>query len=120
MSPSRDRPAAPSWCLDRRPVTLRPQRNAREQPVDAGDLAVGDPTQHVGKPSRRIDPVELGAFDQGVGDRGRLAAARGAEEEEILPSGGHALQSPFSTIVVRFRRAMVGKGRFGPTFRPMT
>jgi hypothetical protein len=36
---------------------------------------VGDPAQHIGEPGLRIDTVQLGASDQGVGDRRRLAAA---------------------------------------------
>jgi hypothetical protein len=32
--------------------------------VDPGDLVVGDPAQHIREPGLRIDPVQLGAFDQ--------------------------------------------------------
>jgi hypothetical protein len=42
---------------------------------------VGDPAQYLGEPGLRIDTVQLGASDQGVGDRRRLAAALGADEE---------------------------------------
>jgi hypothetical protein len=55
-----------------------------QQLGDPGDLVVGDPAQHIGEPGLRIDTVQLGASDQGVGDRRRLAAALGADEEKIL------------------------------------
>ena len=59
--------------------------------------------------SRR--PSTHGASDQGVGDRRRLAAARGADEEIILPAEGHGLQGSFGTIVVRLKAAMLEIGR---------
>jgi hypothetical protein len=34
---------------------------------------VGQPRQHVGKPSLRVDPVELAGLDQGVDRRRPLA-----------------------------------------------
>jgi hypothetical protein len=71
---------------------------------------VGDPAQYLGEPGLRIDTVQLGASDQGVGDRRRLAAARGADEEKILPAEGHGLQGSFGTIVVRLKAAMVEIG----------
>ena len=41
---------------------------------------IGDAAQHVGKPSLRIDVVELGRGDQGVDRRRALTAAIGAGE----------------------------------------
>jgi hypothetical protein len=33
-----------------------------KQLVDPSDLVVGNPAQHLGEPSLRVDVVELGAF----------------------------------------------------------
>ncbi len=41
-----------------------------EQLVDAVDLVVGDAGERVGEPGLRIDAVELGGFDQCIGDGG--------------------------------------------------
>ena len=41
----------------------------------AGDLGVGDVGQDIGEPGLRIDTVELGGLDEGIGDRRGLAAA---------------------------------------------
>jgi len=30
---------------------------------------IGDAAKHVGQPGLRIDAIQLGGFDQGVGDR---------------------------------------------------
>jgi len=42
---------------------------------------VGDAAENVSEPSLRIDAIELGGFDQGIGDGGRLCAAQGTYEE---------------------------------------
>jgi hypothetical protein len=44
--------------------------------VDLVDLVVGDAAEGVGEPGLWVDAVELGGFDQGAGDGGRVAAAR--------------------------------------------
>ena len=46
---------------------------------EVGDLVLGDPGQHVGKPSLGIDVVEPGCLNQRQHDRGALAAAIGAK-----------------------------------------
>jgi hypothetical protein len=56
-----------------------------QQVVDLCDLVVGDAGEGVGEPGVGIDGVELGRFDQGVGDGGGLAASFGADEEVVLP-----------------------------------
>jgi hypothetical protein len=71
---------------------------------------VGDPAEHVGQPSLRVDTVQLGGLDQGVGDSGRLAAAFGADEEKILPAQRDRLHRPFRRVVVRLQAAMVEVG----------
>ena len=82
-------PGADRMANRRRSVT------PRQQLVDPGDLVVGDAAEYVGEPGLRIDAVQLGAFDQGVGDRRRLAAALGADEENgaMTVLGGHPVRS---------------------------
>jgi hypothetical protein len=43
--------------------------------VDPINFVIGNAAQHVCQPSLRIDGVELGGFDQGIGDGCRLTAA---------------------------------------------
>lgn len=45
---------------------------------------IGDASEHVGEIVRRVDVVELGAFDQGVHRSGSLTATIGAGEEPVL------------------------------------
>ena len=52
-----------------------------EQLVDPSDLVAGNSVEDVGQPSLRVDAVQLGTLDQGVGDGRRPAAALGADEE---------------------------------------
>jgi hypothetical protein len=40
-----------------------------------GNLCIRDIGQHVGEPGLRIDAVELGGLDEGIGDGRGLAAA---------------------------------------------
>ena len=72
-------------------VTVRPTRPTRgDAPVlrsvslsvrpghevfKAGDLGVGDVGEDICEPGLRIDTVELGGLDEGIGDRRGLAAA---------------------------------------------
>ena len=72
-------------------VTVRPSRPTRgDAPVlrsvslsvrpghevfKVGDLGVGDVGEDICEPGLRIDTVELGGLDEGVGDRRGLAAA---------------------------------------------
>jgi hypothetical protein len=42
---------------------------------------IGNPGEHIGEPSLRIDIIELGSLDQRVHDRGAFAATLGAGEE---------------------------------------
>ena len=50
------------------------------------DLGVGDVGEDNGEPGLRIDIVELGGLDEGIGDRRGLAAAGRADEEIVLSS----------------------------------
>ena len=63
--------------------------------MDPSDLVVGDAAEHIGEPGLRIDAVQLGAFDQGVGDSRRSTAALGADEEigAMTVLGGHPVRS---------------------------
>jgi hypothetical protein len=37
--------------------------------VEPGDLVIGDAAEHIGEPGLGINAIQLGGFDQGVGDR---------------------------------------------------
>src|SRR4051812_42454195 len=52
-----------------------------QQLVDLAGRMYGDPAEHVGQPSLRIDSVQLGGDDERVHRRGALAAAVGAREQ---------------------------------------
>jgi hypothetical protein len=50
---------------------------------------IGDATEDVGEPGLWVDGVQLRCFDQGIGGRGRLAAALGADEKVVLAADGN-------------------------------
>ena len=54
-----------------------------------------------------IDGVELGRFDQGVGDGGGLAARLGADEQIVLAAEGYGAHAAFGGVVVEFEDAVV-------------
>jgi len=64
----------------------------RKQLVDFVDLVLGDAAEEVGEPGLGVNVVELGGFDQGVGDGGGLAAALRADEEPVFAA---QRQQPF-------------------------
>lgn len=78
-----NRPATEPWRIDRAQLRCLRSVTPGQQLVDPDDLVVGDAAEDVGEPGLRIDSVQLGALDQGVGDGRRSAAARGADE--LLP-----------------------------------
>ncbi len=43
-----------------------------------GDLRIGDAARRVGQPGLRIDAVELGGFDQRIGNGDQFATALGS------------------------------------------
>lgn len=55
-----------------------------------------------------IDGVELGRFDEGVGDCGSFAARFGVDKEVILPSEGYGVHAEFGGIVLELKNAVVG------------
>lgn len=57
-----------------------------------------------------IDGVELGGFDQGLGDGGGLAACLGADEEIILAAEGDGPYAAFGGVVVQFQDGVVEVG----------
>jgi hypothetical protein len=57
-----------------------------QQRRQVGDLVIGNPGQHVGKPSLGVDAIEPGRLNQRQHDRGALAAAIGAGEQPRLPA----------------------------------
>ena len=56
----------------------------RQQLVQPGDLVISNAGEDVGEPALRIDAVEFGGLNEGVGDGHGLAAAFGAHEEVVL------------------------------------
>ena len=44
------------------------ERKTGHEVFKAGDLGVGDVGQDIGEPGLRIDTVELGGLDEGIGD----------------------------------------------------
>ena len=48
-----------------------------------------DAGEGVGEPGLRIDAVEFGGFDRGVGDGGGFAAGLRSDEEVVLAAQGH-------------------------------
>ena len=71
MTVRRARPTAGRRCLLRCRGSVTPGHEF----VQPSDLVLGDTAEHVGQPGLLIDTVELGGFDQSVGDGGRFAAA---------------------------------------------
>ena len=43
-------------------------RNSREQLVQPVDLVVGNAAENIGEPGLRINAIEFGGFDEGVGN----------------------------------------------------
>ena len=62
-----------------------------EQFVVTGDLVVSEAAEDIREPGLRVDVVELGGLDQGVGDGCGIAATLGADEEEIRAAEGNWL-----------------------------
>ena len=78
--------------------------------IDAVDLEVGGPFEDPGEPGLRVDIVEPGGLDQGVGDGGGLAAAGRAHEEIIFPAQGDQPHRAFGRVIVDFEEAMPDLG----------
>ena len=76
---------------DRQAGQLRYRRSVSpgQQFVDPINFVIGNAAEHVCQPGLRIDTVELGGFDQGIGDGCRLTAAFRAHEEIIFSAESH-------------------------------
>ena len=57
-----------------------------QQLFEAVDLVSGDALEDVGESGLRVDSVERGGLDQGVGDGGGVDATGRAHEEVVLPA----------------------------------
>ena len=75
--------------------------------VDTCDLVVGDLAQDPREPSLRINFIELGGFDEGVGDSHGFAAALRTREHPIFAANGHRLHGSLGGVVVQFQEAVV-------------
>ena len=82
----------------------------RHEIVEPINLVIGDAAKDVGQPGLRIDAVELGGLDQGVGDRSTPAAALGANEQIILPAQSHGFHRALGAVVVDLQAAMLEIG----------
>lgn len=60
-----------------------------QQFVDAADLVIGDPCDHVPQLRLGIEPAELGGSEQAIHYRRPLPAAIGAAEQPRFPTEGH-------------------------------
>jgi hypothetical protein len=67
-------------------VTRRSHGTPGERLVNPNDPVVGDPAEGAAEPGLRINNVQLGAFDQGIDDGGRLAAFGRAGKGTVLPA----------------------------------
>jgi len=75
--------------------------------IDAVDLVNGDTGERVSESGLGIDTVELGGFDEGVGDRRRLSAALGALKEVVLPADRHTAYGSIGGVVVELQDAVI-------------
>lgn len=93
-----------------RPVCPLPVPAPGQQVIDLGDFVVRDAGEGVGEPSLRIDGVQLGGLDQGVGDGGGAAARLRVDEEVIVPPEGDGAHAAFGGVVVQLKNAVVEVG----------
>jgi len=67
--------------------------------------------EDVGKPSLRIDVVELGGFDEGIGCGGALAANIGPGERIIFPAQGKGTNATLGGVVADLQGALIEVAR---------
>ncbi len=70
---------------------------------------VDNAAEDVCQPSLRIDGVELGGLDQGIGDSCRLTATLGPHEEIIFSAESHTAHGSLRRIVVRLQANRAGQ-----------
>lgn len=70
------------WSL----LCCRSSVTPRHQFIEASDLVIGDATEHIGQPYLWIEAVQLGSFDERVGDCTGILAAFRADEKIIFPA----------------------------------
>src|SRR5271156_5520345 len=71
----------------------------RQELVEPVDIVIVDAPEHVGKPSLRIDIVELGRVNERQHHSGALPTAIGAGEQPRLPPESNSAQLAFGSIV---------------------
>jgi hypothetical protein len=89
----------------------RPPPVPGQQLIEALDIVLIDPREHVGKPSLRIDVVEPCCLDQCVHHGRSFAAAIRAGEQPRLAAERDAAQCPLGGIVGKADAAVVEKAR---------
>jgi len=75
--------------------------------IDAGDLVVWKAGKRVGEPGLRIDAIQLGGLDQGIGDGGGTASSLRADEQIILPPDCDPPHRAFRSVVIQLQNAVV-------------
>ncbi len=61
---------------------------------------VGDAGENIAQPSLRIDTIELGGFDQRVGNGSRFSAPVRAHEQVVFAPDRYAAHAAFGGVVV--------------------
>ena len=75
-----------------------------------GDLGFGDVGEDICEPGLRIDIVELGGLDEGVGDRRGLTAAGRADDEVVLSPDRQGSDGALRGIIIELGDAVVEPG----------
>ena len=70
-----------------------------------------DAPEHVGKPSLRIDIVELGRVNERQHHSGALPTAIGSSEQPRLPPESNSTQLAFSSIVAQTDATVIEEAR---------
>jgi hypothetical protein len=71
---------------------------------------VCDACQDIGKPCLRIDAIQFGGFDQGVGDGDGFATGLRSDEEVVLSAQCEGAHSAFGGVVVDLKDAVIEVG----------
>ena len=71
---------------------------------------VWDAGEGVGEPGLGIDAIELGGFDQGVGDGCGFAAGLRSDEQVVLAAQGDRPHGALGGVVVEFQDAVIEVG----------
>ena len=71
---------------------------------------IGDAGQRIGEPGLWIDAVELGGFNQRVGNGSRFATVVGSHEQVVFAPDSNGAHATFGCVVVDAQAAIVQIG----------